>query len=1241
MAILPLGPDWFDNLTISTHPKRFFASSSFGLTGSVPLFANRSPIEKEAQKLTAFNESSFDEISNDMVTLNKTIDLSLLNPDNRSIIIHFARMGNWKGNVHPGVGLPQAANPYIFWPWTVNFQYGWNADENKLVTLKSGVSVSEDHFDEAYTFKDPENAYVTAMASNTGLSSRKVNVSFGDGVQLINTKEDAKRFAESFAAAINDNSRYLTAVAYDGTSKNHPPQLDLGWSVLIKTRGDILTGLDSQNINASIFHWSIADNSYILRNQVKDPNIINPDADYGFSIVGTHDTGDNIYVAGDPPWRTTVILSIPSPNDPGFGAGNDQTTFLWNQLVGSKGVLDGIQLVFELSNGINAPDAYGKLALGQGLESVEEPMEQLLELINSESMSRRKQKYQEIIRFEPPHSWNKDWGRYLTVKNVLYKHYKPRSRNVNWGYTNYHTINFFTASCVPTGSVLMYPAYHPGGSDVTYDHSYVPGATVPTQDDAWEGQKKPLSLGGNWYVPNGSFTFEFYMNPRYTTDSDTHEFHAGTLFHLSSSYVVSLVTGSSRSEVDQLPDGYRIMLQLSHSADIPPSTIDLSTANNARTGKEDLVFLSSDNSLKRNHWHHVAIRWGGGGFTGDLGLNGKGSFFIDAVEDETFTIMNGDFPLAGSGSIIPHPFSFKGNQEYPNVLFVGNYFDGGNRSDLGVMTSMFFNDTVASSEGVRSLLPGDNAISDPREDYYNFSHPLNAEVHELKIWSRALQHREILSSSRAGSFPAAGNHVAADRPLPPWSPDVDRSLLFYVPPFFVKDSSPRKVLQTPFQKSSESVYTDDPFNAALSFGLGGREINLENFTRDFAYHKKSATTYGTRPTTHGNYPRLFHLTSSDIKLTTLSKTVNDFLYESPGVRKRNLTILPNDNGLFKPNYELIRSGSQAHEDIAVGPMSKFIDEFGNVNLSNISLNDMIDLTGLYGGAISSYEWTNKDPDDLNYDPELLPPIEEIYTEAYDPFLGPGNTIYMKDDDGADMYGPYTDPLSNTTWGAGEKVPVLIPKSIFKELEGPTPEQPWVDPSASPGEVLALAQRFRESSSMEVVFFDASNLFYGQRIMPGSYIITDVALTGSDSKVKMTLKDNSEMSLYRADCLTPHATWNSVGNVFYEEGISTIKSPNIPHFGKDQFEVTMTGEQDMHVLEIHVPCPSGMFISSSNTSYKPLRASDYANDAESQFVYITGLNFHDENLNIIARSNLASPLVKRFEDKFLFRVKLDF
>jgi hypothetical protein len=93
-------------------------------------------------------------------------------------------------------------------------------------------------------------------------------------------------------------------------------------------------------------------------------------------------------------------------------------------------------------------------------------------------------------------------------------------------------------------------------------------------------------------------------------------------------------------------------------------------------------------------------------------------------------------------------------------------------------------------------------------------------------------------------------------------------------------------------------------------------------------------------------------------------------------------------------------------------------------------------------------------------------------------------------------------------------------------------------------------------------------------------------------------------------------------------------------GKDQFEISMRGERQVHVMEIAVPCPAGQINSSSNPTFMPLTASDDPDERSVGPVIITGINLHDDNLNVVARVVLAQPVIKRDEDRYLFRMKVD-
>lgn len=725
-------------------------------------------------------------------------------------------------------------------------------------------------------------------------------------------------------------------------------------------------------------------------------------------------------------------------------------------------------------------------------------LNQYLTLVNGQGIKDRS-KTLGITRFNPPVEFNSNTMRKLVTKDLLYTYYRATSPTMQWAYTNYHTFNFFSASCVPTNSVLLYPNFDSGRDSM----GYVSGT----------------------YTPSGAFSFDFYINPRYSTEENDVSFTPGTILHLSSCYALSLISGTMRDENGR-PNYFRLMLQLSHSADISPD------AAAPGSHPSDLIFLSDDNCLRRNHWHHVVVRWGT-----DLVNDGSGSFNIDGVDRGTFNVR--------SSSIAPLPFTTSGN---PDVLCVGNYYQG-NNTGLNA-TALFFAADPALRDGITELIPT-TGVDEPTN--YDFSFPLNAELHDISIRSKYLTNQDIQVSSSHG--PAS----------------LDDTFMFYAPPFFTKESPIRRtvngsggVLQTPFFAVDGT--TDDPFNVALSFGVGGFYVNLENFTRDFA---------------NDSYPRAFHMTASMLADTTpTALSANTFLYNDPDVRRANLFIMPCDDGNFVPNYTLLENEDDT---------TKFVDSLGAPNSSLITLDNLI---------LTSSKLTSDQQD--TFINELIGPTPESSN------LPAGKALikFKRASDAAVAAGNY---------GSGVQA----------------------------GAPLTIYQRTLDPSSNQVVFFDVSNLLYGMQIHPGSLIIRDDSLSGSFGRVGITLKDDGNGNVYRADAETRNATWNSVGNVFYAEGIIVIKSPHLCLFGKDSFTMEFRGEQNVHVLGIDVLADVNTAFSSSNPSYKALPPSGYVNDPDKDFTYISNVYLHDDNYNVIGKATLAQPFMKRRGDKVMIRIKFDF
>lgn len=701
-------------------------------------------------------------------------------------------------------------------------------------------------------------------------------------------------------------------------------------------------------------------------------------------------------------------------------------------------------------------------------------IESYLSGVFAQQISARKQQTVEIYRFTPPFRLNKYTMAKLVTINDLMPYYRTTQPTNHFAITNYNCFNFFTSSAVPTQSVVLYPNAQ-GASSAMY---------------------------GN-YTPTGAWSIDFWINPKYTTDTEVNSFKAGTVLHLSGVFAVSLVTGSSR-DINGFPNGYRLLVQLSSSAGTVPSLATTSS----------LTFYSSDNSLTRNNWHHVTIRHGG---PAPLYNQGTGSIFVDSVLDTEFILTTSIASTRTSGGY--------GVTDGPCVLAVGNFYEGVNSGTSGM--SRFFSGDVAARDGISEL----NSVAGV--DYpasFSFNHPLSAEIHDIKIFNKYLSVQEISGYQSSG-------------------PSSFSNLLFYVPPFFTVESPTRSfvgssggVMVTPFQ--TQDITTRDPFNVTMSFAVGGMEMNLENFGKEFVRNL---------------FPRWLSLTGSVLDTTANILTANQFLFATGSNRRRQYTILPCDNGQFYPNFSFF---------LSTGSSDKFKNDLGNTNYGFISLRDQV-------------------------------------------------------------------PLRTKTFGITSDS-----GSIIDGMLGSTPD----NLSGSYSDGLAVLHRTRDNTSNQVVFFDISNLFFGNRIKPGTVVLRDQSLSGSGGKLSVTLRDDGNGNLYRADAASANATWASVGNVFYNEGIILVKSPQYYFLGEEAWNINFSGEQNIHVLKFNLLLPPLLATSSSNPSYvtsslNPLDT--LANESDEQYVWLSGLYLHDDNLNVISKTNFAQPIIKRTGDKLMFAVKTSF
>ena len=641
------------------------------------------------------------------------------------------------------------------------------------------------------------------------------------------------------------------------------------------------------------------------------------------------------------------------------------------------------------------------------------------------------------------------------ISGTLVPYYATENQGKYFAVGNYFTINFFTASCVRNDTAIAFPDF--GGV-------------------------------GSYRVTNG-VTIDLHLNPRYTTDSVTSHFNAGTIAHLPGCYSLSLATGSSRGP-DGKPDKFRLILALTHSADVNPSLVDMGVANGARSGNQSRIFVSNDNIIARNTWNHISVSWS------SLVDNGTGRFWVNGDDAGVF-----GFADASIGRSNP-----------PGALILGNHVSSS--ADAGKL----FNQTVASNEG---LYPNPlHASGDPAITLLN---PLNAELHSLKIYSRAISPEE------------RDSNATSDTSV------LESGLIFYTPPYFMNESATRYLPVSLFEKKLKT--TAHPVNVDLMFGCGGFDVNVENFVRD-------AVRFGSL----ASFPRLYNLTSSlPSDYASAERNFNTIYFSDPINRKRSLTILPSDDGLFRPSYASLASISGAQS-------GSFVSYGGSLDYSRVCLTGMVEPI-----------------------PGTVPvPVDQKRSD-------PGGQQQTKDG-GAYYQVQYEDQEENFIFGA---------------------------------------------------LIDISTIHYGHRIKPGSFTLLDAAVTGSCGKVALSYSDDGKNGLYRSDSQTAHAAWNTQGLMYTNEGMGIVLSPTVPFFGKHQWNMGFETEASAHVLTMDVVVPASTANVSQNPTHKSRPPTTGSDDVGSRFVYIDTINVHDQNLNVVARATLAQPMLKRQDEEFLFRLKLDF
>lgn len=159
-----------------------------------------------------------------------------------------------------------------------------------------------------------------------------------------------------------------------------------------------------------------------------------------------------------------------------------------------------------------------------------------------------------------------------------------------------------------------------------------------------------------------------------------------------------------------------------------------------------------------------------------------------------------------------------------------------------------------------------------------------------------------------------------------------------------------------------------------------------------------------------------------------------------------------------------------------------------------------------------------------------------------------------------------------------------------------------------------------------------NIFFGSNIKEGSVKLY-CSRTGDD---RLVISDEHG-TMY----LTNGSNKAKVGVIDYVTGMIVIFHPLLAHISTNNWSIEFNGMKKLFIKQYDITMDKNVGTVSSNPTYQELKPSSNSHDNESGVSMVSNIYLHDNNLNVIGKVNLASPIVKRKNDNFLFRVKLDF
>ena len=818
------------------------------------------------------------------------------------------------------------------------------------------------------------------------------------------------------------------------------------------------------------------------------------------------------------------------------------------------------------------------------------------------------------------------------VKNSLYNDYKSNFsldfyKNLNRGFCNYNSINFFSQR---------------------FDED-----TNHTNCITWPNTK---TATGNLYdFFNNDITFSCYLNLRknYSTVKQPE-----CLLHIPDFVTLYIVKGYGVNT-------HRLAIVTGINSKKRVKEIKASIFNSSSEDADTNLntYITSDLNINNNTWYNLCID-----FNKNVDNSRDIEIYLDGVSikryESNFDRDHAE-PINSYICLGNKPDYFKDsiddfNKEYDEIFyqFFGSKFSE-NQKNAGPFIDKdvsLGNNSEWSDAGVYNIgdfITAGTAITFEHSIDKN-SESFHGEIHDIRIYKQSLSIEKI----QYNCANIIGN-IATEI--------EEFDLCFYVPVFYLPVYVNKKSAVNANSKKL-NLYYSSLYNPYFSNFCGGLEVSTESYLIDFVNKTKPNIVIGGKEfdnvhsdSNSTSVSSLIDTTSdaASIKKGILCKTLynsnlktslssGEQIHAHCNLSYRNLMILPNDNGIPKVSFTII---SEALDNIEHDKSKLDLD-----NLHNVSIENIINESDFHSNM--NYSLFNESSTINSFEIKLENNSDYDFDFTNDALYNVSNIIY------------HDSRINNVSEIAASIDSVIFNNKLanIRDIFTVSDSNPVIrDYKQSPNDFnisglsyvktiktwndaelkyfklpISYASANKDFDCLFNTIFDVSSKLYNKKINKSTFSIKDSSISTSNSNVSLRFADDMYGILYRNDCLSKQAKWNYVGHLFYKEGIISLNRPELSYFGETDFECNFSSDFSMFVHEINIPAEAGMLNTSVNSTFnKDLRHDESAFNSESPFVYITDINLHDENLNVIAKAKLARPAPKKYEDNILFKLKMDY